>query len=328
MKYLILGSNSFAGSCIVNQCLTEENDVIGISRSEQPHDSLLAYANHPNLKRFNFFPLDINNHFDEIRNIISQYKPNYIIDCAGQGMVAESWKAPEQWYQTNIVAKVKLHNFLRHCDFLDRYIRISTPEVYGDSTESVSENHKLNPSTPYAVSHAAIDMSLLSFYRQYQFPVILTRYANFYGPCQQLYRIVPRTIIYILMNKRLPLHGGGKTKRAFIYGEDVANSINSIIKKGKTGETYHFSSGNVISIADLVRLICEMMKAEFSSLVEVSADRPGKDTLYDMDTQKAKNELNWSPKINLSKGVEKSIDWIRTNIDLIKTFPLEYIHKP
>ncbi|EKD70801.1 MAG: hypothetical protein ACD_46C00389G0001 [uncultured bacterium] len=243
-------------------------------------------------------------------------------------MVAESWDYPEQWYQTNIVVKVKLHNFLRHCDFLESYIRVSTPEVYGDSPENITENQRLNPSTPYAVSHAAIDMSLLSFCRQYQFPVILARYANFYGPHQQLYRIIPRTIIYILLKKRIPLHGGGKTKRAFIYGDDVAESIQSIISKGKIGEIYHFSSGKVISIADLIRLICQMMKVNFESSIEMSPERPGKDTLYSMSTVKVENELQWFPKMNLKDGLHKTIDWILRDIDLIKTLSLQYIHSP
>lgn len=327
MNYLVLGSNSFAGSCIVNDLLTKECEVIGVSRSNQPHSILSAHASHSNIKLFHFYQLDINHHLDELKKIIYQYKPAYIIDCAGQGMVAESWETPEDWYQTNIVAKVKLHNFLRYCDFLIFYIRISTPEVYGDSNEQTTEDQKFNPSTPYAVSHAAIDMSLLSFYRQYRFPVILTRFANFYGPYQQLYRIIPRTIIYILMRKRLPLHGGGKARRAFIYGDDVANGISSVIQQGITGETYHFSSGKAVSISSLVHLICQTMEVDYESFIEISADRPGKDALYSMSTIKSEKELQWFPKIDLKDGLNKTIDWIRSNIELIKTLPLQYIHK-
>lgn len=327
MKYLVLGSNSFAGACLVDHLLNEEHEVIGISRSKQPYSTLLAYAENPKLNQFTFYSLDINKDIDEIKKIIKRDKPAYIVDLAGQGMVAESWQKPEQWYQTNIIAKVKLHDFLRHCDFLECYVRVSTPEVYGQTEASVSEGQAFNPSTPYAVSHAAIDMSLLAFYRQYDFPVVLTRFANFYGPYQQLYRIIPRTILYSLTNKRLQLHGGGTSRRAFIYGEDVARGIDAAIKQGKRGETYHFSSGEVISIADLVRKICQLTKVDFNEFVEISPDRPGKDALYSMDITKTQKELAWSPQVNLDQGIKKTIEWVRSNVDAMETLPLEYIHK-
>jgi len=217
MKYFVLGSNSFAGSTFVDEMLSQEEPVVGISRSEQPNVVLRPYANNKNLKNFSFYALDINQDFDAIKQLILKYKPQYVVDFAGQGMVAESWKNPEQWYLTNIVAKVKLHDFLRTCDFIDRYVRVSTPEVYGHSDQPMTEGQAFNPSTPYAVSHAAVDMSLMAFHKQYGFPVLFTRYANFYGPHQQLYRIIPRTIIYSLLGKKLSLHGGGALLSARLF---------------------------------------------------------------------------------------------------------------
>jgi len=328
LKYLILGSNSFAGASFVNYLLTQEQVVIGVSRSQEPNSLLLAYANNRNLKAFEFYQYDINTHFNELITLIDKEKPQFIVDFAGQGMVAESWKNPEQWYQTNFVSKVRLHNHLRLCDFLERYVRVSTPEVYGNTEMAVDEAQSFNPSTPYAVSHAAIDMSLKAFYQQYQFPVILTRFANFYGPHQQLYRIIPRTILYCLLGKKLQLHGGGKSERAFIYGDDVASGIDCVIKKGLCGETYHFSAGKTVSIKHLVEKICDVMQVDFNSLTQITSDRPGKDALYSMKTDKAQKELSWEPKINLEQGIQKTVEWLQSNLDSITTSPLEYIHKP
>ncbi len=327
MIYFILGSNSFAGASLVDFLLSAEHQVVGISRSEQPHVILQPYAQNKNLQNFIFHSLDVNTHQDEIIALLRKYKPQYIVDFAGQGMVAESWKNPEQWYLTNIVAKVRLHDFLRTCDFLQRYVRVSTPEVYGSTDQMVSEDQHFNPSTPYAISHAAVDMSVLAFYRQYQFPAILTRFANFYGPHQQLYRIVPRTIIYALTGKKLPLHGGGTAKRAFIYSTDVARALDTTIRHGKVGETYHFSSGDCISIADLVQMLCRLMQIDYDQFIEKVADRPGKDNQYLMNAEKAHKELNWRPLISLEQGLKYSIDWVKQNIAAIKQLPLEYIHK-
>lgn len=327
MKYLILGSNSFAGSSLVNYLLMREQAVIGASRSPEPSPVLLAYSNNANKKLFRFYQYDINTHFNELIALINKEKPHYIIDFAGQGMVAESWKNPEQWYQTNFVSKVRLHNYLRQCDFLEKYIRVSTPEVYGNTNGAVDENQFFNPSTPYAVSHAAIDMSLKAFYQQYQFPVILTRFANFYGPHQQLYRIIPRTILYCLLGKKLQLHGGGKSERAFIYGDDVANGIECAIKNGKCGETYHFSAGKTISIKNLVEKICENMNMDFNLFAETTSDRPGKDAVYNMKTTRAEKELLWKPALSLEQGINKTIEWVKENFKIIQSLPMEYIHK-
>ncbi|OGT36746.1 MAG: dTDP-glucose 4,6-dehydratase [Gammaproteobacteria bacterium RIFCSPHIGHO2_12_FULL_38_14] len=327
MKYLILGSNSFGGASLIQYLLSNEQEVVGVSRSRQSHELLCPYKNHSNIKAFSFYQYDINKNFNELSKLISNYKPAYIIDFAGQGMVAESWKTPEQWYQTNFVAKARLHNYLRQCDFLERYLRVSTPEVYGNTSSMVDENQPFNPSTPYAVSHAAIDMSLKAFYQQYQFPVILTRFANFYGIGQQLYRIIPRTIIYALLGKKIMLHGGGKSERAFIYGEDIASGIDKALKKGKPGETYHFSSGQTILIADLVKMICDRMHINFDTFAESTADRPGKDAVYSMNTEKAKRELDWMPSVSLAQGLDNAITWLSPHVDTIKNLPLDYIHQ-
>ena len=327
MKYLILGSNSFAGSSFVNCLLTKEQTVIGVSRSPEPHPVLLPYAKNLNIKLFKFYQCDVNHHFEELRSLIQTVKPSYVIDFAGQGMVAESWKNPEQWYQTNVASKVKLHDFLRQCDFLEKYIRISTPEVYGSTSGVIDESYPYNPSTPYAVSHAAIDMSLKAFYQQYQFPVVITRFANFYGPYQQLYRIIPRTIVYALTGKMLELHGGGLSERAFIYEYDVASALEAVIKKGKNGEIYHFSSEEPISIASLVKTICKTLQINFDSFAKTTLDRPGKDALYAMNYQKAQCELAWMPRIALADGIEQTIAWVKNNINIIQTLPLHYVHK-
>lgn len=328
MKYLVLGSNSFGGSCFIKELLTREIPVIGISRSQNPEEILLSYANHPNAKAFTFYAYDLNHNLEDIKRLINKENPNYIIDFAAQSMVAESWNYPDQWYATNIVSKAKLHNFLRNCDFLEKYIRISTPEVYGHCSEKITEGQSFNPTTPYAVSQAAIDMSLLVFYKQFQFPVIFTRYANFYGPHQQLYRIIPKTIICGLLGEKLPLHGKGVSRRAFIYGDDVASAIMSAITHGELGESYHFSNNDCISIAELIQKIAKMLNVQFTNMVEMSSERPGKDFQYFMDTKKSEQKLGWRPKINLDVGLQNTIDWVSRNKETIKKLPLFYQHKP
>ena len=122
-------------------------------------------------------------------------RPTHVVNFAAQSMVGESWLHPDHWMMTNVVSAVRLHDLLRNYDGLERYVHVTTPEVYGSTDGWVTEDAPFNPSTPYAVSRAAGDMSLRTYFANYQFPVVFTRAANVYGPGQQLYRIVPRTIV-------------------------------------------------------------------------------------------------------------------------------------
>ena len=127
MRCVVLGSNSFAGSGFVHHALNHGDTVIGISRSPEPNDIFLPYKRNPRQDAFSFHQLDLNRDLPEITRLLGELRPDVVVDFAGQGMVAESWNQPEQWYRTNITAKVRLHDYLRSCDWLRKYIRISTP---------------------------------------------------------------------------------------------------------------------------------------------------------------------------------------------------------
>jgi dTDP-glucose 4,6-dehydratase len=229
---------------------------------------------------------------------------------------------------TNAVSTVMFHDELRKCDFLKRYVHISTPEVYGSCSGFVKEDFPLNPSTPYAVSRAAADMSLRTFRSTYNFPVVSTRAANVYGPGQQLYRIIPRTILFILLGRKLQLHGGGTSTRSFIHIRDVSDATWRIMKNGHDGDIYHISTNEVISIHDLVAKLCSKIGVRFEDHVEVVGERMGKDSAYHLDSTKLRTELNWKDHIALDQGLDECISWVRDNFDALKAEHYDYIHKP
>ena len=330
MKYVrcaVLGSNSFAGAAFVARALADGLEVIGFNRSPEGSAIFLPYRRLGETGRYRFHQADINQNLPEILGILEGFRPQVIVDFAGQGMVAESWLDPAQWYTTNIVAKVRLHDQLRRFDWLKRYVRISTPEVYGSQDNLIQESWQYNPSTPYAVSHAAIDMSLRAFHKNYDFPVIFTRFANFYGPGQQLYRIVPRTIIYALTGRKLQLHGGGTSVRAFISADDVASGIMRAVEAGQPGEAYHFSSDRFLTIREVVEVICGRVGVPFEQMVEITADRAGKDQAYLMNSSRAKTELGWSETASFEQGIDATLSWVKKNLEEIQTLPLNYVHK-
>lgn len=324
----VLGSNSFAGAAFIAKALKDGVEVLGFNRSPEASAIFLPYRRSRNVGLYRFVRADINHDLDSITTHLEAFRPQAIIDFAGQGMVAESWANPEQWYTTNLLAKVRLYERLRKYSWLEKYVRISTPEVYGSSNDRLDESCCYNPTTPYAVSHAAIDMSLAALHQQYGFPVVIGRFANFFGAGQQLYRIVPRTIVYALIGKRLQLHGGGHSIRAFIHSADVSAGIVACLISGVPGQKYHFAPERFLTIREVVETICRRLGTSFESFVETSEDRPGKDMAYLMDSSKARRELGWRETMTFEQGVDETIGWVRENLDEIKQLPLDYIHKP
>ncbi|PKN18690.1 MAG: dTDP-glucose 4,6-dehydratase [Deltaproteobacteria bacterium HGW-Deltaproteobacteria-6] len=326
-KVMVIGSNSFSGASFVDYLLGEGIETIGISRSPEPHAVFLPYKKR-DTSGFRFFELDLNRDLDRIMKIIDEQRPDYVVNFAAQSMVAESWRNPVHWFQTNVVATIQLHDELRKRDFLKKYVHVSTPEVYGSCEGLVRESTNYNPSTPYAVSRAAADMSLMSFQKAYGFPVAFTRAANVYGPGQQLYRIIPRTILFFLIGRKLQLHGGGHSIRSFIHFRDVADGTLRVARQASPGEIYHFSTARNLSIRNLVEMIAAQLGASFDENVEVVGERLGKDAAYTLDSTSAREKLQWQDKISLEQGIEETIAWVKDNLEEIKRQPFDYIHKP
>jgi len=329
-KIAIIGSNSFSGASFARYCLEQGLDVLGVSRSDEPAGCFLPYRWLPasQQQRFHFVRCDINHDLDRLMGALNEFSPAWVVNFAAQGMVAQSWLQPEHWYQTNVVGNVRFHDRLRKAGWLEKYVHVGTPEVYGNTSGTIDENAPFNPSTPYAASRAACDLHLRTFLQQYRFPVAWTRAANVYGPGQQLYRIIPRTILFIKLGRKLSLHGGGHSVRSFIHIRDVASATLAVARKAPIGECYHLSTPSFVSIRELVEMICRTMNADFSRVVEITQDRPGKDAAYLLDSGKARRELGWEDTVSLSDGIRETIAWIDEHFDEIQRQPLDYIHKP
>ncbi len=325
---LVLGSNSFSGASFANHLLVQGVPVIGVSRSPEPHCAFLPYRWNGKEGNFRFFQLDLNHDLEAIVDLMRREEPAFVVNFAAQSMVAESWEQPEHWFQTNVIANVRLHEALRRMSFLRKYVHVTTPEVYGHTEGSVREDAPFRPSTPYAVSRAAADMSLMSYFSAYRFPVVFTRAANVYGPGQQLYRIIPRTILSIRLGRKLPLQGGGVSERSFIHIDDVAEATWRIARDGTPGEAYHISTDRVTSIRALVEMIVARLGVRFDDCVEIVGERLGKDAAYRLDSGKIRVQLGWRDMIGLEQGIEDTIAWVDRYFDELQTQPMRYVHKP
>jgi dTDP-glucose 4,6-dehydratase len=327
-KFMVIGSNSFSGSDFIDLLLDDpQNEVIGVSRSPEKSALFLPYKNRGQVN-FNFYQYDLNRHLMEILGLIDSFKPDYIVNFAAQSEVGPSWTNPVQWFQTNAVSITGLANGLKNCKFLKRYVHISSPEVYGTCVGTVLESTPINPSTPYAASKAAGDLSLFTFVKNFNFPLVMIRSTNVYGAHQQLFKIIPRAVIYIKIGKTIELHGGGQAIKSYIHIRDISQGELLAAKQGRTGEIYHLSPEKGIAVRDVIKIICNKMCVDFAEVTRTVEERLGQDAAYIIDSSKARKELGWKSRISFEDGIGGVIDWINDNWENVKKEPLEYIHKP
>ena len=328
-KILVLGANSFSGQDFVDLLLdSPDYRVIGISRSAERSALFLRYRERKDLLRYSYHQLDLNGDNAEILKICDVEKPEYVVNFAAQSEVAPSWDHPEHWFETNTVALAKLVNHWRKKEYIKRYLHISSPEAYGSCSGTVKEGTPDNPSTPYAASKAAADFLLSTYFKQFNFPMLTVRATNVYGARQQLFKIIPRTVIYLKLGKKIELHGGGKAVKSYIHIRDVSHGELAILEKGKLGQLYHLSPDEGIAVRDVVKIICETMGKPFSECTTEVAERPGQDAAYVIDSSLARTELGWSPKISMNEGLKDVSEWVGEYWSDIEKQPLAYQHKP
>jgi dTDP-glucose 4,6-dehydratase len=326
-KVLVIGSNSFSGSDFIDLLLENgDYEVIGISRSAEK-DSLFLPYRAKNSPHFTFEQIDLNKDLPKLDRLLESFQPEYIVNFAAQSEVGPSWENPDHWFQTNAVALTSLANLLKEKKFLKKYVHISSPEVYGTCEGYIKEETPVNPSTPYAASKAAGDLSLFTFFKNFNFPLVMIRATNVYGAHQQLFKIIPRTAIYLKNKKKLQLDGGGVAVKSYIHIRDVSRGELLVMEKGKAGEIYHISPDKGVAVKDVVQAICDKMGVPFEEATEIAPERLGQDKAYTIDSTKIRTELGWKPEISLEEGINQTVNWVNSHFDAINQQPLKYIHK-
>jgi dTDP-glucose 4,6-dehydratase len=326
-KVIVIGSNSFSGSHFIDLLLEKKSySVVGISRSQQKDNIFLPYTRHHS-DAFHFYKIDLNTQFKKIANILSAYKPDYVVNFAGLIEVTSSWNHSSDYLLTNTITIANLVQYLLKQKWLKRYVHISSAEVYG-SCYNIDENAPLHPTSPYAVSKAAADMLVLAYKKFTNFPVVIIRSTNVYGPGQQLFRIVPKSIISIKKHYLIPLQGSGESIKSYIHIRDISLGELAIMEHGQNGEIYHLSPKSGISIRDLVKSICEQMHVSFKQSVINVGDRiGGQDNEYSINSLKARRMFGWKPAIDIPSGIEDVITWVNTHWSTVKHMPDTYKHK-
>jgi dTDP-glucose 4,6-dehydratase len=195
---------------------------------------------------------------------------------------------------------------------IERFVQVSTDEVYGSiRSGSFSEIDKLSPSSPYAASKAGADLLVSSYFKTYDFPCVITRSANNYGPYQHPEKLVPRFITSAIRNSTLTVYGQGDNIRDWIHVEDNCKAIDCVLQRGKTGEIYNIGAGNEKSNLEVTKAILQLLDKPLALMTFIT-DRPGHDYRYSLDCSKI-TALGWRPQISFEDGLAQTVRWYHEN---------------
>jgi dTDP-glucose 4,6-dehydratase len=196
---------------------------------------------------------------------------------------------------------------------IKKFIHVSTDEVYGDiEIGKFHETTALSPNSPYSASKAAGDLLVKSYIRTFQFPALIIRPSNNYGPWQYPEKFIPVIIYKALNNEKIPVYGKGMNIREWLYVSDCADAILKITEGGKIGEIYNLGSGNERQNIEIVKTILRILNKPLD-LVSYVKDRPGHDFRYSLDFSKLKKELGWKPQVSLEDGLLMTVNWYKDN---------------
>ena len=240
-----------------------------------------------------------------------------VVHFAAESHVDRSIYEPAVSIETNVKGTFVLLQVARQLG-VSRFVHISTDEVYGDmeSGAFADENSPIRPSSPYSSSKAGSDLLVLSYVRTYQFPALITRSSNNYGPYQFPEKFLPLMITNAFDDKSLPIYGDGKQERDWLHVEDNCRGILAVLERGRVGEVYNIGGLDIVDNLSMAhRLLKALGKPE--SLISYVKDRPGHDRRYALKCDKIERELGWKASISLEDGLRRTIDWYRANADWI-----------
>lgn len=261
---------------------------------------------------------------DKTCNLILDRHPDAIVNFAAQGEGAASYgdNSPD-YYRTNTWGMVQL--ITRLFQRVNHFVHIGTSEVYGSVTLPAKETAPVTPSSPYAISKLAFEQHLQLMSRYHAFPMNIIRPSNCYTSGQQLYRIIPKTIVSALTRSTLTLHNGGRQEKSYLHATDLSRAILEVIEHGRKGEIYNVGPAGPISIKLLVDSVSRMCEVEPTEFVKEGPDRIGQDSRYWLDSSKIAQDTGWTQTIGLQRGLREMVDWVREFPQLL-SMERNYVH--
>lgn len=353
MKILVTGGAGFIGSNLVRLLISRGHRVLNVDK--------LTYAGNPRSlpdlqanPRHNFLQADICD-APAMKAAFAEFQPDAVMHLAAESHVDRSIDNPGEFIHTNITGTYTLlQTALDYWRNLSpspisnlqspqesfRFLHVSTDEVYGSlgATGHFTESTPYDPHSPYSASKAASDHLARAWHDTYGLPVLVTNCSNNYGPYQFPEKLIPVVTLKALRGETIPVYGKGQNIRDWLYVEDHAEALMTVLEKGRIGQTYNIGGNNEMRNIDLVRLLCRILDEELEArglsfrvseagvseadnpeirksenLITYVTDRPGHDLRYAIDASKIKTDLGWAPKQDHQSGFRKTVQWYLNN---------------
>jgi dTDP-glucose 4,6-dehydratase len=333
MKILVTGGAGFIGSALIRHIIDQTADeVVNIDKLTYA-GNLESLDTAASSKRYAFEQVDICDGA-ALERVFQAHQPQAVMHLAAESHVDRSIDGPAAFIETNIVGTYVLLEAARHywqklsgdrkSGF--RFHHISTDEVYGDLEDPnalFTETTSYDPSSPYSASKASSDHLVRAWRRTYGLPIVITNCSNNYGPHHFPEKLIPLMILNALEGKPLPVYGQGNQVRDWLYVEDHARALYTVVTQGQVGETYNIGGHNEKQNIEVVRAICQLLEdlapakpaglARYSDLITYVKDRPGHDLRYAIDATKIQRELGWAPQETFESGLRKTVQWYLTH---------------
>lgn len=325
MKLVVTGGCGFIGSAVVRYAIEKGHQVVNV-------DKLTYAANEENLtdvsasNAYSFEKEDVCDRV-EMDRIFATHRPDAIMHLAAESHVDRSIDGPGAFIETNINGTFQLLSAARAYWEREgkpegfRFHHVSTDEVFGSlgDTGLFTEDTAYDPRSPYSASKAASDHLVRAWGETYGLPILITNCSNNYGPYHFPEKLIPVIILRALAQEEIPVYGKGDNVRDWLYVEDHASALMTVICHGKVGETYNIGGNAEAQNIEIVCMVCALLDerrpsgAPHGRLINFVVDRPGHDFRYAIDASKIREHLGWQPSVSLEEGLARTVDWYLTN---------------
>lgn len=325
MKILVTGGAGFIGSAVVRHAIAQGHAVVNLDVLTYAAclDNVASVADSPD---YAFEQVDIRDR-DALTRVFDAHAPDAVMHLAAESHVDRSIDGPGVFIDTNVTGTYNMLEAARGYWVAQgkpdgfRFHHISTDEVYGSLGQDgqFTETTPYDPRSPYSASKAASDHLVRAWAETYGLPVVLTNCSNNYGPFHFPEKLIPVVILNALHGHQIPVYGNGENVRDWLFVEDHADALLTVLGKGQLGRSYNIGGENEATNLEIVRQICALMDemhpegGPHEQLITFVTDRPGHDLRYAIDPTRIREELNWRPSVTLQEGLRQTVRWYLDN---------------